>query len=92
LLQGEESAPRLFEDVKAGLISLSFAADDEVLRSIECVLVLRILADLGYLPNESELQPFLGSSEFSPEVTLKAAKFRSYLIRTINDSLAQTGL
>ncbi len=92
LLQGEESVPRLFEDAKAGLISISFASDDEELRSVECVLVLRILADLGYLPSDTTLEPFLKSSEFSPEVTIEAAKSRSYLIRMINDSLAQTGL
>ncbi len=92
LVQGEERVPRLFEDAKEGLCSLAVASSHERLRSIECILVLRILSHLGYLAPDSLLQPFLTSSEYSPEVTEEAAKARSYLIRMINDSLAQTGL
>jgi DNA repair protein RecO len=92
LVQGEERVPKLFEDTKIGLHSLAEASSEAELQSIECVLVLRILSDLGYLPQEEKLQPFLASVEYPQELTHKAHASRSYLIRMINDSLSHTGL
>jgi DNA repair protein RecO len=92
LVHGEDPHPLLYEDVYAGLRALLFAQTPDDLRNIECVLVLRILSRLGYLPQSPELAPFLRSSQFSPELSHEAHRVRTYLIRTINDSLAETGL
>lgn len=59
--------------------------------SIEVVLVLRILSQLGYLPHTEALQPFI-EGQFDIELSAKALEARGLLIRTINESLQATGL
>ncbi len=59
---------------------------------VEIVLVLRILAHLGYLPNTQELAPFLEADFFSLEMAAAAARSKAMLVRAINESLGATGL
>ena len=56
------------------------------------LLVLRVLANLGYLPEDAALAPFLLDSRFSKELSEEAHAVRPYLVRTINESLSHTGL
>ena len=104
LVQGEEPLPELYKTVAEGFEYLPRATGEPEAESIECVLVLRILAHLGYLPQTSELRPFLErdfparttgfvrSGGFSPEFFAEAARSRALLIRAINESLGATGL
>ncbi|MDO8548374.1 MAG: recombination protein O N-terminal domain-containing protein [bacterium] len=102
LVAGEEHTPALYTSVIEGFSYLA-AAQSETdadpsrrgeaeAEAIECVLVLRILAHLGYLPQRQELLPFVADSLFSLELTAQAAKSRSLLIKVINESLGATGL
>jgi DNA repair protein RecO len=92
LVQGEEPVPALFTATTEGLVFLANAATDQDAQAIETVLVLRVLAQLGYLPNTPELAPFIQNQLFSVELAAAAAQSRSVLIRAINESLQQSGL
>jgi DNA repair protein RecO len=92
LVQGEETLPALYDAVLNGLMHMANAASDADAQAIETVLVLRILAQLGYLPRTPELQPFISDQLFSIELAAAAAERRSLLIRAINESLQHTGL
>ena len=92
LVQGEEEVAPLYAAVREGLLFLAAAASEADAQAVECVLVLRILAQLGYLPRTPELTPFISDTFFSIELAAEAARSRSLLIRTINESLQQSGL
>ena len=91
LIHGEEVALALYEAVLNGLELLCTAQEREEVESLECVLVLRILFNLGYLPKTEFLTPFVEQG-LSLELAAHAARSRSALIRTINESLQATGL
>ena len=94
LLQGEEPVPQLYTTVVEGFVSLAYPAGAPGASpdSVEIILVLRILAHLGYLPQTAELSPFMNSNTFSLELAASAARSRALLIRAINESLQATGL
>ena len=90
LVLGAEHTPELYKTVCGGFESL--AHTEEKADSVECVLVLRILAHLGYLPELPALAPFVEDDKFSPELALQASASRKLLIKLINNSLQATGL
>lgn len=92
LVQGEEPVPALFTSLSEGLLFLANAANDADAQAVETVLVLRILAQLGYLPHTKELAPFISDQLFSIELAAAAAQSRSLLVKAINESLQQSGL
>ncbi len=91
LIQGQEAVPELYKTVEGGLASL-YEVDNLNLPSIECLLVLRILARLGYIPHIPELTPFISSDIFSPELVEMISQSRPLLVRTINESLKASEL
>lgn len=92
LVRGEDEGRALFATVSEGLPLLSVAENAEMSASIECILVLRILSHLGYLPEVPALTPFVEGDFSSAELAIRAQTSRAFLIRMINESLAQTGL
>lgn len=92
LINGEESMPALYQTVSRGFAALARAGGKEQEEALECVLVLRILSHLGYLPKTPELSPFVASDEFGIELAKRALEARTSLVRTINESLGATGL
>ncbi len=90
LVQGEEPNPKLFKTVIEGLKLLADTPPKES-EAIEIVLVLRIVAELGYLPHSEALAQFV-ENDFSIELSAKALESRSLLIKAINSSLESTGL
>ncbi len=92
LVQGEERVAPLYHAVREGLLFLAAATSEQDAQAIECVLVLRVLAQLGYLPHTPELKPFISDTFFSLELAAEAARARTLLIRTINESLQSSGL
>jgi len=99
LVLGAEHTPELYKTVSEGFRSLAhteghldFSRQGELADSVECVLVLRILAHLGYLPELPALAPFVEDDRFSPELAAQAAASRKLLIKLINESLQATGL
>lgn len=90
LVLGSQHSPELYRLIRTGFATLAHTEKDA--DSIECVLVLRILAQLGYLPELPSLAPFVESDAFTPELAAEAAASRKLLIKLINDSLQATGL
>lgn len=91
LIHGEERVPALFAAVAEGLHAIAHSKTIEDADAIETVLVLRVLAHLGYLPHTQALAQFI-EGEYSLELAAEALKSRSILIRAINESLTATGL
>jgi DNA repair protein RecO (recombination protein O) len=91
LLQGEGDVRTLYGTVVNGLHYVAHAREEEI-DQVECVLVLRILSELGYVEHRARVQPFIESSSFSPELLAEARALRPILVRTINESLSATGL
>lgn len=100
LVLGAQHSPELYRLVRAGFESLARTGTNADLSrqseatadAVECVLVLRILAQLGYLPELPSLAPFVQSDAFTPELAAQALASRKLLIKLINDSLQATGL
>jgi DNA repair protein RecO (recombination protein O) len=92
LMPGEEPAPLLYRTVVEGLQALARSSEKSLAEDIECVLVLRMLSSLGYLPHTEALAPFVDADFFSLELSSEIAVSRSLLVRTINESLKATGL
>jgi DNA repair protein RecO (recombination protein O) len=92
LIHGEEPLPELYKTIAEGLSYLSRVEGREETDNLECVLVLRVLSHLGYLPQTPLLRPFIENDFFSLELAAEAARSRALLIRTINESLGATGL
>ncbi len=91
LIHGEERVPALYKTVVEGLGAMARASSDSDAEAIETVLVLRVLAHLGYLPRTQALEQFI-DGEYSVELSAEALKSRSLLVRAINESLTATGL
>ena len=92
LIHGEEAVPELYETFLGGLHHIAATVDDREAESIEYLLVLRTLAHLGYVPQTSELAPYLDGDLKSPEVVEQVQASKRMLTRTINESLTATGL
>lgn len=91
LIHGEERVPALYKTVAEGLGAIARTQTREDADATETVLVLRVLAHLGYLPHTQALSQFI-EGEYSVELAAQALKSRSLLIRAINESLTATGL
>lgn len=90
LILGAQYSPELYKTVRRGFESLAHTTENA--DSVECVLVLRVLAQLGYLPELPALTPFVESDAFTPELAAQALASRKVLIKLINESLQATGL
>lgn len=90
LVLGAEHTPELYKTVRGGFATLAHTSENA--DAVECVLVLRILAHLGYLPELPSLAPFVEDDAYSPELASQALASRKLLIKLINDSLQATGL
>lgn len=90
LIAGVEPGRALYKLVCEGFVALARTEADA--DAVECVLVLRILSELGYLPALPALSPFVEDSRFTPELAERAAASRKLLIKLINESLQASGL
>lgn len=91
LIHGEERVPALYKTVVEGLSAIAKAPTQDDAEATETVLVLRVLAHLGYLPRTQALEPFIEGA-YSIELSAEALKSRALLVRAINESLTATGL
>ena len=91
LIHGEEVNADLYIAVVEGLRALA-QNESSSEETIEMILVLRVLSHLGYVPELPELRPFVEQDILSPTLTEEVLRSRSFLIRTINESLYATGL
>lgn len=96
LVHGEESAPELFALACAGFDAIGQCHTPQILEALEWVFVLRLLDQLGYLPETTELLfllEWMPQKVFlSEEEAQRVQEMKRLIIRTINESLAATGL
>ena len=92
LVHGEEHGPALYASVREGFRFIARSHNTEEIEGAECVIVLQILSELGYIQKSPQLTPFIDYQLLSKELTAQALIVRPLLVRTINNSLAITGL
>ncbi len=93
MLTGEEKNEVLFDLVRDSLLyleSASFSSDE--LKNFECVFVLRILENLGYLGENKNLHAFTENYLWSESVLKEMAMNRTLALAEINKSLKETHL
>lgn len=91
LLAGVMPNEDLFVDLLAGLLILEKTENKEDLKSIEAVIVLRILNNLGYI-GENHILNNLIKSPFEESLVFKVSESRSHVLSQINKALKETHL
>ncbi len=95
LVHGPEPMRALYDTVLTGLELLCREPTDgkieTYLSALEGVLVLRLMAHLGYVSPHLAYINFI-EAELDDALIEEAASKRTLLVRTINDSLVQSGL
>lgn len=91
LLSGEEPNQELFDDFVLGFAILQKTSTRDDPSGIEAVIVLRILANLGYIGEEEAFENLI-KSPFEEELVYEAAKNKKNILREINKALRETNL
>lgn len=91
LLAGIEPNEILFADLIKGLSVLEKIEDENDLRNVEAVIVLRILNNLGYVGGSEKLQDLV-KSPFEPGLIYEVLKSRTEVLSQINKALKETHL
>lgn len=91
LLAGEYPNTELFIDLINGLSILEKTHTGEDLHSIEAIIVLRILNNLGYISGGIKLDTLI-KSPFEKELVLEVSKSRVEILNHINKALKETHL
>lgn len=93
LVAGEEKNEALFDILKS---SLNFLEENDLskeeLSLFECVLMLRIVSNLGYLTSDTNLKTFAESVEWSKELLLRMQDHKKKAISEINMSIRESQL
>ena len=93
LLPGEEGNPELFSIMSSALACLrSEELSAAELQSVEMILILRILRNLGYFPVRENLVSFSESAGWGRELLSGFEAHRKEALDAINASLRQTQL
>jgi len=93
LLQGEESDKPLFDLVLSGMTFIQKTPlDTQLLQDFEYVLVVRILAKLGYVGEHENLSVLLSPAPFSREELIRVSSYRRQALRAINHAIEASGL
>ncbi len=94
LLQGEDPHPELFELVTscAAFLRSSPGLTEEQGRSLESLVVLRILHTLGYIGNEPAFAAFIDALEINIPILDQVTSIRQTVNRHINTALKESQL
>lgn len=95
LIQGEEPNEFLFETLDSSvdyLISLKKEESFSSLQDIECVIVLRILNNLGYIGDHKDIKFFVVDSDIKNEHVDAMNKNRAHVLKEINRALKESHL
>jgi len=97
LLAGEEKNEKLFTLLHTGLTQLSQIENTDVqgVKNFECLLVLRVLHNLGYCGDSEPLREFFSpesANDWNPVLLDKISLHRPHALSTINASLSQSQL
>lgn len=92
LIQGEDRHELLFDDMLAGLKFLSKLENDVELRAGELILVVRVLAHLGYWAPETAFAPLAAENLWTSESLRLAHADRTTLLSEVNRALEASHL
>jgi DNA repair protein RecO (recombination protein O) len=93
LLSGEEKNKTLFSVIFSALSFLkNMQLTSEELRNAECVIVLSILHELGYVGKEIQFDKFINNMLWSKEILGEMSALRPKFLATINQSLKESQL
>ncbi len=94
LLHGEEAHPELFQHIESSVTFLSGAHEltSEQLRTLESVIVFRMLHLLGYIGTDKEIDQQIISSELRLELLNTAEGQRMNINKHINKALRESHL
>ena|SRR3989338_1273310 len=91
LLSGEEPNKALFDDLARGLSILEKTNAGGDVRNIEAVIVLRILANLGYIGGNPAIES-IAKSPFEENLVFEAARSRMNILKEINKAIRAADL
>ncbi len=91
LLPAAEPNEKLFADLLQGLAILEQSETAEDRRNVEIIIVLRALADLGYIGGDEILEDFV-KSPLEEELVYKISSARAKVLRHINQALRESHL
>lgn len=89
-VRGEGADEIVFENIAAFFGALR-AMPEEYAADAECVAVLKLLAALGHLRMNGDMESFV-CSPFDAEALLRARSARPVLLRAINEAVRESGL
>lgn len=94
LLHGEEPHPELFGCVEscARFLDAAGSIDQEALKTLESIVVLRMLHALGYIGNDEPLRQYIGAPEITDELLERAGPNRTLINQHINKALKESHL
>ena len=93
LVRGEEKNTGLYDIVEQGYehLSKNTLSPDEIL-TLECLLLLRVLHNLGYLKHEARVTEHVVRNDMTPEALTAVAAYRKECIVEINRALKESQL
>lgn len=92
LIQGEEQNGVLFDDLLQGLQFLRGINETIALRSTELLLVVRLLAQLGYWGDKALYAPLFGEEALSMSTLKYTSEYRPALLVQVNEALRASQL
>jgi recombinational DNA repair protein (RecF pathway) len=92
LIQGEERHALLFDEILAGLEFLRGLDPRAKLTSLELLLVVRLLAHLGYWGEDHLSASLVSETGYSNELLLRAEALRPLLLEEVNTALSASQL
>ncbi len=92
LVVGEEKNTTLFAVIKNGIDFLKEELTDEEMKALEYLLVLRVLRNLGHLPESLSLDTFSNGTDISREFLPHVLSFQKEAVNSINIALMESQL
>jgi len=92
LIQGEERHEALFDDIVSGLKFLGDISDEMHLRAAELLLVVRLLAHLGYWEERETYAHLLADAAWTQDMLLSVDRDRPALLLGVNTALQASQL
>lgn len=89
LLQGEDKNEKLFEILEE-LYRTEIKEED--FEYVECLTVLRILNTLGYVRNIEQFTVFFENNSLASEILESVKRFKSDIVKVINQALKESHL
>lgn len=93
LVAGEEKNTELFDIIRDGFDFIEgndFTTEE--LRSVECIMMLRIVHNLGYFMSDTALSPFIESTDWDKNLLEKMKTHRTTAVREINRAIKESQL